>query len=115
MALDLFAGVPVADYAAALVWYERLLGAPPAFIPNDSEAVFELEEHRYLVIEHLPEHTGHARHTVFVGDFDERVKAIAGRGLEPAHRETYSNGVRKVIYRDPEGNEIGFGGGPVDQ
>ncbi|MEU5276141.1 VOC family protein [Streptomyces asoensis] len=28
MAVDLFAGIPVNDYAAALDWYERLLGAP---------------------------------------------------------------------------------------
>ena len=28
-------------------------------------------------------------------------------------RETYENGVRKVTYRDPDGNEIGFGGGPA--
>ena len=35
---------------------------------------------------------------------------IANRGLEPTKRETYSNGVRKAIYRDPDGNEIGFGG-----
>jgi hypothetical protein len=26
MALDLFAGIPVADYAAALPWYERFFG-----------------------------------------------------------------------------------------
>ena len=32
------------------------------------------------------------------------------RGIEPAGRETYGDGVRKVIYRDPDGNEIGFGG-----
>jgi hypothetical protein len=28
-------------------------------------------------------------------------------------RETYPNGVRKALYRDPDGNEIGFGGGPA--
>jgi hypothetical protein len=28
--------------------------------------------------------------------------------------QTYGNGVRKVIYRDPDGNEVGFGGLPVD-
>lgn len=33
--------------------------------------------------------------------------------VEPADRETYGNGVRKVIYRDPEGNELGIGGGPA--
>jgi hypothetical protein len=29
------------------------------------------------------------------------------------NRETYSNGVRKITYRDPYGNEIGFGGAPL--
>ena len=37
---------------------------------------------------------------------------VAARGLEPAERETYDNGVRKVTFRDPDGNEFGFGGGP---
>ena len=44
--------------------------------------------------------------------------ALAGRehrrrGIEPASQETYGNGVLKVIYRDPDGNEIGFGGAPL--
>ena len=47
-----------------------------------------------------------------VGDLDAAVAEIASRGLEPAERETYSNGVRKITYRDPEGNEIGYGGAP---
>ncbi|WP_200307352.1 VOC family protein [Streptomyces adelaidensis] len=113
MALELFAGIPVADYAAALVWYERLFGSLPAFFPNDTEAVWELAEHRYVYVEHLPERAGHALHTLFVDDLDTRVAGIADRGLKPAVRETYSNGVRKVTYRDPDGNEIGFGGAPL--
>jgi hypothetical protein len=32
--LDLFAGIPVADYAAARPWDERLLGAPPHSSPR---------------------------------------------------------------------------------
>lgn len=112
MAIDLFAGIPVNDFAAALAWYERLRGSPPAFFPHDAEAVWELAEHRYLYIERLPERAGHAMHTLFVDDFDARVAAIAGRGLEPAVRETYDNGVRKATYRDPDGNEIGLGGAP---
>jgi predicted enzyme related to lactoylglutathione lyase len=113
MTVDLFAGLPVKDYAAALSWYERLLGSPPAFFPNDIEAVWELAEHRYLFIEQRPEHAGHAMHTIFVDDFDARVAQIADRGLEPTKRETYSNGVRKATYCDPDGNEIGFGGDPI--
>jgi predicted enzyme related to lactoylglutathione lyase len=110
--VDLFAGIPVSDYAAALAWYERLLGSPPTFVAHDTEAVWELAEHRSLFIEQLPEHAGHAMHTIFVDDFDARLTRIADRGLEPSTRETYSNGARKAIYRDPDGNEIGFGGGP---
>ena len=113
MTLDLFAGIPVRDYAAAVAWYERLLGGPPSFLPNDSEAVWELAEHRYLYIDVRPEHAGHAMLTLFAEDFDERLARIAERGLAPAERETYGNGVRKATFRDPDGSEIGFGGGPA--
>jgi glyoxalase/bleomycin resistance protein/dioxygenase superfamily protein len=60
-----------------------------------------------------PEHAGHARHTLFVDDLDALVAQIADRGLDPVEWETYSNGVRKITYRDPDGNEIGFGGAPL--
>ncbi|MEV4381084.1 VOC family protein [Streptosporangium sp. NPDC049644] len=113
MALDLFAGIPVTEYAAALKWYERLLGSPPTFVASDTEAVWELAEHRFVFIEQRPERAGYAMHTIFVDDLDAFVAQIAERGLAPAERETYSNGVRKTTYRDPDGNEIGFGGAPV--
>jgi catechol 2,3-dioxygenase-like lactoylglutathione lyase family enzyme len=106
----LFAGVSVADYDAAQEWYERLFGTPPSFHPNDVEAVWEVAPGRSVYVEHRPEHAGHALVTLFVGDLAERVAGITERGLEPHLDETYDNGVRKVTYRDPEGNEIGFGG-----
>ena len=116
MTAELFAG----DLGERLrpspsTWYERLLGSEPSFLPNDVEAVWEVGEHRYVYIELRPAHAGHALHTLFVDDLDERVQGIADRGIEPAERETYENGVRKVTYRDPDGNEIGFGGGPVEE
>ena len=73
--LDLFAGIPVADYAAALSWYERLLGEAPTFFPNDTEAVWELAPHRYVFIVLRPQHAGHAMHTLFVDDLDALVAA----------------------------------------
>jgi catechol 2,3-dioxygenase-like lactoylglutathione lyase family enzyme len=48
--LDLFAGIPVAEYAAALWWYQRLLGEAPTFFLHDTEAVWELAPHRYMYI-----------------------------------------------------------------
>lgn len=62
----------------------------------------------------LPERAGHALHTVFVDDLDERIESICARGIEPASRETYGDGVRKVIYRDLDGNEVSFGGAPLE-
>jgi hypothetical protein len=62
----------------------------------------------------FPEHAGHSLHTVFVDDLDERVESIGARGIEPFSRESCGNAVRKVIYRDPDGNEIGFGGAPLE-
>ena len=84
-----------------------------AFFPNATEAVWELAEHRYLYIAELPGRAGHALHTVF-DDLDERVESIGTRGTEPASQERYGNGVRKVTYRDPDGNENGFGGAPLE-
>jgi catechol 2,3-dioxygenase-like lactoylglutathione lyase family enzyme len=112
MAVYLFAGIPVSDYAAALTWYERLLGAPPSSFPHDTEAVWELAEHRLVYIVQRPEHAGHAMNTLMVDDLDTRVAGIAQRGLDPAQQETYPNGVRKITYVDPDGNEIGFGAVP---
>jgi hypothetical protein len=51
--------------------------------------------------------------TLFLDDLDAHVAAVAARGLEPDERLTYSNGVRKAVYRDSDGNEVGFGGAPL--
>ena len=110
--LALFAGIYVSDYEAATEWYARLLGHEPSFIPNDTEAVWQLAEHRSVYINVQPEDAGHSVVTIFVDNLDDRVATIAERGIQPAKQETYDNGVRKVLYRDPDGNEIGFGGAP---
>jgi hypothetical protein len=112
VALHLFAEICVSDYAAARAWYERLLGSEPTMLPHETEAVWELGEGRSIFILQDAERAGHAHHTIFSDDFDSLVSEIASRGITPADRERYSNGVRKAIYRDADGNEIGFGGPP---
>jgi hypothetical protein len=110
--LHLFAGVRVRDFEAARPWYERLLGEP-SFFPHATEAVWTLAEGRSV---YIAEHGGGAGScvvTIMVDDLDAHAGAIAARGLEPDEREEYSNGVRKFVYRDPDGNELGFGGMPA--
>jgi predicted enzyme related to lactoylglutathione lyase len=110
--MHLFAGLRVRDFAAARPWYEQLFGEP-SMVPHDTEAVWTLADDRSIYIVEHASGAGHSVVTLFVDDLDGVVAGIAERGLEPAERETYSNGVRKVTYRDPDGNEIGFGGAPI--
>ena len=112
MSLHLFAGLRVRDFQLARPWYEHLLGEP-AFFPHATEAVWTLAEDRSIYIVEHAEGAGNSVVTVFLDDLDAQVAAIAVRGLEPDERETYSNGVRKVIYRDRDGNEVGFAGAPL--
>jgi catechol 2,3-dioxygenase-like lactoylglutathione lyase family enzyme len=110
--LDLFAGVAVSDLPRAIAWFERLLGDVGSFDPNDTERVWTLAGRRHVYAVLDPEHAGHSLVTLFVADLDGFVAAAADRGARPDSQETYDNGVRKVLYRDPDGNEIGIGGGP---
>jgi catechol 2,3-dioxygenase-like lactoylglutathione lyase family enzyme len=105
----LFAGLRVRDFQAARRWYERLFGEP-TFCPHATEAVWTLAEERSVYIVEHPDGAGGSVVTLFVDDLDSQVAAIAARGLQPDEQETYGNGVRKVLYRDPDGNEVGFGG-----
>src|SRR5260370_12877670 len=96
--LDLFAGIPVADYAAALQWYERLLGSPPTFLPHDTEAVWELAEHRYVYVVQQPEHAGHARHTLFLTHLPALLAPIPAPGLPPPPRHTHPTPLPNIPY-----------------
>jgi catechol 2,3-dioxygenase-like lactoylglutathione lyase family enzyme len=111
MSVALFAGLRVRDLDLAQPWYERLLGAPSSF-PNETEVVWTLAEGRHVYIEEDPQLAGDGLVTVFVEDLEAVLSEIAGRGLEPAHHETYDNGVHKAVFVDPDGNQIGYGGAP---
>jgi catechol 2,3-dioxygenase-like lactoylglutathione lyase family enzyme len=111
MALHLFAGMRVRNFQAARRWYERLLG-DPTFFPHATEAVWTVAEDRSIYVVEHPDGAGNSVVTVLVDDLDARVAEIAARGLEPNEQLTYSGGMRKVLYRDPDGNEVGFGGAP---
>ena len=54
MALALFAGIRVREFAAARAWYERLLG-DPSFFPHATEAVWTLADDRSVYIGEDPD------------------------------------------------------------
>jgi catechol 2,3-dioxygenase-like lactoylglutathione lyase family enzyme len=108
--VDLFAGFPVTDYDRSLQWYRQLLGSEPSFHPNDREAVWEVGEHCFVYFEVLPERAGGSLSMLMADDIDATVAEIGGRGLAPLRIEHYEEGMRKVVYQDPDGNELSFGG-----
>src|ERR1044072_4058933 len=108
--VDLFAGIPVKDYKISLAWYERLFGCPPSFLPNDVEAVWQVAEHQWVYIIVQPEHAGRSVNTILGDNLDKLISQITERGINFSKEETPAENVRKVMYFDPDGNEIGFGG-----
>jgi hypothetical protein len=110
--LDLFAGIPVADYAEALKWYEQLIGSPPAFFPNGTEAVWSLRSIGTCTScsRRRTRGTPELRYSSVIS-MHSSSRSLTG-DLTPQHVKLNPNGVRKITYRDADGNEIGFGGGP---
>jgi catechol 2,3-dioxygenase-like lactoylglutathione lyase family enzyme len=101
---DLFAGIGH-RLRAALQWYERLLGAPPAFSRPTRGPCGTLGA-SWLYIVQRPEGAGQASSTVFVATSAPWVARVR----EPGHRagvaRGHEGGVRKTIYRDADGNEV---------
>lgn len=111
--MDLFARLAVTDLHRAIAWGDKLFGEVESFAPNDVEHVWTLGEHVHVYVELLPKHAGHSAVTLFLDGFESFLAAAADRGLLPDSEEVYDNGVRKAIFLDPDGNEVGIGSGPA--
>lgn len=109
VAVGVFAGVPVRDYATALDWYQRLFGREPSFHPHDTEAVWQLAENRYLYVIEDQQRAGGAICMIWVDDPVTEAAGIAERGLAPDDIEKHG-AVWKYVFHDADGNEIGIGG-----
>ena len=109
MATGIFAGIPVRDFRSAVPWYRRLLGAEPAFYPNDAEAVWQLAEDRFVYVVEAPDRAGGAVCMIWVDDPVAEVARIREQGLEPVDVEKHDT-VWKYVFHDADGNETGIGG-----
>lgn len=109
MAVGIFAGIAVRDYASALEWYKQLLGAEPSFYPNDIEAVWQLAENRFVYIVEDAGRAGGAVSLIWLDEPDAEVARIAERGLLPVEMEKHG-AVCKWVFHDADGNETGIGG-----
>jgi catechol 2,3-dioxygenase-like lactoylglutathione lyase family enzyme len=99
--MHLFAGLRVRDFAAARAWYGRLLGEPTFF----------------------PHATGPCgRSPTTARSTSSKPPSARGTASSPSSSTTSTRawprsppaGVRKVVYRDLDGNEVGLGGARLD-
>lgn len=106
--LQMFAGTAVADFDAALGWYEQFMGQPPDHFPHEKEAVWQVTESAWLYI--VADDTGRAGAgllTLIVDDLEIRLAGIAARGIETGEIEWVVPGsTRSAWITDPEGNRI---------
>ncbi len=109
----LFAGVPTADFALALSWYEHLLRQPPDRYPKAGEAVWQLTEAGLLYLVADRERAGNALVTLIVDDLDTWMARLARAGIAHGEVEVLSGGVRKITVLDPDGNSISLGQVPA--
>ena len=100
-----FAGLHVSDRDQAAAWYERLLGRPPTFLPNDQEAVWQLAATAsgYLLAD--PDRAGGGIAALVVEDLDTTLAELEGRGIAPA-RVDVMEAARKAVIEDPDGNVV---------
>ncbi len=106
---EVFGGLAVADYPAAVAWYERLFGRPPDLVPNWNEAAWQLTESGWICVVGDSTRAGKGLLTLLVTDLDDRIAEFAERGLAPVRIDTLPNLVRKATITDPEGNQITLG------
>jgi predicted enzyme related to lactoylglutathione lyase len=104
-----FAGLAVADHAAARPWYEAFFGRPPDLVPHDNEAAWQLSAGGWVYVVGDAARAGGGLVTLLVDDLEERLAALAERGIAASSIETFASGARKAVISDPDGNEIGLG------
>ncbi len=108
MPIDIvMAGIAVADFDAAVPWYERLLGRGADDLPMDGLAEWRLRETGGIQVIHDANRAGSALLTLSVDDLEAHVAGLEERGLTPsAIDDKTSDKVLIATIADPEGNAI---------
>jgi len=108
----LYSVVPVKDRGAAMEWYAAFFGRPADELMGD-EALWEISETAWLVIDDRSAHAGTALVTFGVVGLDEILVRLAAHDIAHEPVETYGNGVRHVDVFDPDGNRLSMAEAPA--
>ena len=104
-----FAGIPTADYAAAVSWYERLLGRAPDGFPKQDEAVWHLAATGSIHVVADAQRAGNALVVMLVDELEGLAERLRQRGIRVPPLDTVPGVVRRVTLADPDGNTVSLG------
>ena len=101
----LFAGIPVADYESALVWYARFFGRAPDTIVAENEAMWQIANVGSIYLVGDAERAGRALLTLAVDELEELVAELLERDVVATIDATPGT-PKKTVVTDPEGNQF---------
>src|SRR4051794_678145 len=101
-----FAGLVVSNRDDSAAWYERLLGRPPDFLPNDAEAVWQLAGTASIYLLADAGKAGRGVTALVVENLDASLAELAGHGIAPGSFEEIPGAGRRAVVTDPDGNEV---------
>jgi len=95
----------VHDFAVAKAWYERLFARPADVVAHDEEVMWQLTDGGWLYIVREGD-PGGGLAALAVDDLEATVAELASRGIVVGPIEPESDGGRKAIVLDPDGNTL---------
>lgn len=109
MSIDvLFAAIPVADFEAAIPWYERVFGRPADIVVNENEVMWHLTDGGWLYVLRDAVNAGHGVVTLAVADLSKTLAEMESRGIPSPAIETIADAGIKARVVDAEGNTLAF-------
>ena len=101
------ASLAVNDLAAAVAWYQALLGRGADSRPMPEVAEWRFPRGGWLQIYQLPERAGRGSVTLAVSNIDDTVAHVQKLGVDTSQRTSGAR-VRTLMIVDPDGNHIAF-------
>jgi predicted enzyme related to lactoylglutathione lyase len=102
----LFAGIPVADYAAAQAWYVRFFGRAPDHIVTANESMWQIANVGSIYLVADAERAGRALVTLAVDDLEELAARFTELGLAMQLVDISPDSPKRMVVIDPEGNQF---------
>ena len=101
------ASLAVKDVAAAVAWYQALLGRAADSTPMPEVAEWKFPRGGWLQVYQVPERAGNGSVTLAVSNLDEVAAHVKKLGIDTSQRTSGAK-VKTLMIIDPDGNHIAF-------